>query len=263
MNFTGFDGWTELQPIHSWDPRNGDTVRRRWRGTPNTMAALENSLRLLRVAYTREADEHGGYSLITATYGALETQPKGEALADTWSLLGNDMEKSLWDGPVARYLFNQAEWYDANGVPSPQYVNIRRDITDLVTGTKIMSELAWWDDANPLTKQFVGDLLKGADTTYISQWVLRHVQILARGCSIRPNAVNIDKVYATTDLLRAWEGVPANLALPFDVPTGIWLKKTPSFDQVAADKWQLTQEFWHADSYAKTAYEVVTQSPPS
>jgi len=57
-------------------------------------------------------------------------------------------------------------------------------------------------------------------------------------------------------MLRAVENIPTTIN--FELPTGWWLKRTPTVEQTAADKSTITQEYWHADAYDPFVYEVAS-----
>jgi hypothetical protein len=96
----------------------------------------------------------------------------------------------------------------------------------------------------------------GTDSYLVSQYVLRHVRVLASNTSLRPSYTNVGKVFPTTDALTLSEGTPTFLLDA--LPSGVWLKRTPSVDQVAPDKWSITQEYWHAETYNSFIYETAT-----
>jgi len=94
---------------------------------------------------------------------------------------------------------------------------------------------------------------QGIESYPHSQWVLRHVLVIAANSSIRPSLVNVGRMY-TTDMLRAVESIPDTLK--FDLPSGWWLKRTATVEQTAADKFTIAQEYWHADSFDSFVYDM-------
>ena len=250
--FYGHNGYAELKPASSWDPRRGWTIIRRYKGVQAAIDALAVTLINAGVRFSREVMPDGGYHILNATYGAEETQPPNEALSDQWDLDGNDIEKSLWLKPSVKALFDPLL---ENGFPGNQWVEVRRDIQSLVAGDKLPSGIAWFADASEFTKRFVADLLRGVDSYHSSEWVLRRRQVIARNSIIKPSNTYVNMIFLTTAKLMAVEGVPSNL--PFTLPNGVWLKKSPKRSQIAADKWEISQEYWWADDYSTIAYDAV------
>jgi hypothetical protein len=89
----------------------------------------------------------------------------------------------------------------------------------------------------------------------VSQWVLRHTIIIAANSTIKPSLINVGKVF-TTQMVQLIENIPATLK--FDLPQGWWLKRTPTVEQTSADKFTITQEFWHGDAFDPFVYEVAS-----
>ena len=251
--FYGLNNYTELVGEYTWDPRRGPTVIRNFKGTPDTIAALSTGLYNTKTRFHLSRMPDGGYSMLTTFQGAEDTQPVDQPLTDYWSLDGADIEESLWNHPDAIALF--ADMLDDDGNPTNQYTSVRRDIQDVVSGNKLLSEIAWWATASVSMKQFVHTLLIGQDTYFRSSWVLDRKTVIAWNSIIRPTTNNINKVYTSTLSLRQVEGVPD---LPFDLPDGIWLKKSPKFDPLGSDKWQISQQWWWGDNYSTFSYQVAT-----
>jgi hypothetical protein len=93
----------------------------------------------------------------------------------------------------------------------------------------------------------VNQMSLGVEAFTVSQYVLRRVLIIAANSSIKPSLEHVGEIYRTAELVQA-EAVPGTIR--FDLPEGYWLKRTPTVDQMSLDKWQITQEWWHADAYS-------------
>ena len=278
--FFGYEGAAELPSVSTWDPRTGDSLERRWKGRPTAIDGIEAQLRAAGIPFRREVMPNGGYNIITAIYGAAETQPAGEPLADLWDLVGNDLEKSIWlCDDVRAELKKMASGLDVTRLAG--LARLRADCEALARGDAITYDTQtgeqgtltveqWLDGIttyitptyaqgnlnalNPLVfKKLLRSLSQGVEAFVVSQYVLRHRQVIAKGSTIKPSTANINKVYTNTLDMMDVEAVPNDL--PFDLPEGVWLKKTPTRDQVAGDKWQITQEWWHADDYDDLAYK--------
>lgn len=272
MSFFGVSGLVELPSAPGWDPRSGDIIHRRWRGTPTEIAAAKASLRTAGIRYQVEPTDDGGYQVIGAYYGAEDTQPPGEPLSDQWTLDGNDIEKSLWELPAVRaeldkilitnyrdpiqlalmaglhelrpmmeaYARGEQKWTQPNGTE-----------VDLTVGYIYGFVMTIGLDPAVLMPLLLS-LTKGVESYTVSQWVLKHTLVIAANSTIKPSKTNIGKMYATASLIEA-ESIPNTLR--FDLPDGYWLKRTPTVDQTAADKWTISQEWWHADAYDPFIYQ--------
>ena len=254
--FYGHNGYAELKPVSAWDPRRGWSITRRFKGLQSSIDALALTLIASGVRFTREVMPDGGYHILSATYGAEESQSPTEPLSDLWDLDGNDIEQSLWLRPSIKA---HLEFFlDESGFPTDSYVAITRDIQELVSGTKLPSDIAWWGDKDPHTpelKKFARELLRGVDSYHVSEWVLRRRRVIARNSTIQPSNAYVNMLFMTTSKLRAVEGVPSNL--PFTLPDGVWLKKSPKRTQIASDKWEISQEYWWGENYSTFAYDAV------
>lgn len=269
MNFHGFTGLSELSAAPGWDPRYGATVIRRWRGTPAGVALAAQELRSVGVRYQIEPQGDGGYHVLVATYGADETQPEDQALSDTWSLAGNDLEKELWDHPLIQAELDKITSPDSYHVAA----RLRRLCDAVVTGeddspdpqnngetlqatvTQIVSACSGLTISSDPFVKYVRSRIAGVEVWSISQWVLRRTTVVSTRSTIKPALVNVGKIF-TTDMLRTVELVPPQIR--FDLPTGYWLKRTPTFDQSSADKWTAIQEYWHSDRYDDFVYQLAT-----
>ena len=262
--FYGHNGYAELKPASSWDPRRGWTIIRRYKGVQAAIDALAVTLINAGVRFSREVMPDGGYHILNATYGAEETQPPNEALSDLWDLDGNDFEKSLWLKPEIRNVLQK--YIDPDGTPSSIYLEVRADIAAIAAGEKYGADVYWWGKPGTVftpqelttIKRFVAALILGVDSYHLSAWVLRRRRVIASNSIIKPSNSYVNMIFQSTAGLMAIEGVPTNLA--FDLPNGIWLKKSPKRSQIAADKWEISQEYYWADEYSDFAYATVPGS---
>lgn len=260
-------GPIELPSIEGWDPRTGGSITRRFKGDQTLVRALALTHKAAGARIELMPPEEGGYSELRATYGASDTQPPGEPLADVWTLLGNDLEKDLWTHPKIR-----AEI--AKATNPEDLAQIKGEIEMLVKGEgevthsdgevyALTFDHIYAIHIDPLGpgmveatwRAFVGALSRGETSYVVSQWVLRHSLVVAANTSIKPTITNIDKVYTTAGLQSA-EAIPATIK--FDLPTGQWLKKAPTVEQESADKWRITQEWWFAEEWDSWTYDMAS-----
>jgi len=272
MSLTGFNGLAQLPDAPGYDPRTGDVIVRRWRGPEDAVLSAAASLRNEQIRYTIEPSLDGGYWMLVATLGADETQPPDLPLADTWALAGNDLEQSIWDHPRihAQWARLRTAMYPFSDSVATQIQTLRRCIEEYVKGERtvtvnnavlpidltIIETLVTLLGMDPsVFRALIEAMSLGAEAFSTSQWVLRHTLIISSRSSIRPSLFNVGRVF-TTNHLRSVERIPPTIM--FDLPDGWWLKRTPTAEQPAADKFTITQEWWHADTYDGFLYEVAS-----
>jgi hypothetical protein len=260
VTFSG-ENLVELKPAWTWDPRNGLALTRRWRGTPAAVNALALDLRSRGLRYTIDPEE-SGYQVLASTSGAEESQSLETPLSDVWSLVGNDIEQDIW-------LMSKVQVEFAKFADTLDGAKVRKWLTMLANGDFIFRDeqgddvtLSWGYVADfigqasmkpgvPSLKVDVfeglfGSLCAGVQSKPESRYVLRRVLTILAGSKIRPAYEGVNKVWST-DELKSRLAIPSTIM--FDLPDGVWLKRTPTVEQSAADKWTITQEWWHADSY--------------
>lgn len=250
----------ELPDVRSYDPRTGWRVTKRWRGTPDAIRQKTQEVVNAKMQCTLEPSDDGGYDVLSASYGVDLYDGTGATLADQWSLQGNDLEKSIWELPAVKT--ELAKITDSSKVGL-----LRSDIEALARGDETirdesgeeidLTETALLDVAVALgctrsvIKSLIDSMSRGVDSFLVSQYVLRHTVTVASGSSIRASYTGVGYVYST-DQLTAAETIPNNII--FSLPTGVWLKRTPTVDQISYDRWQIVQEWWHADAYDSFIY---------
>lgn len=192
-----------------------------------------------------------------------------------WSVPGNMLEKDLWEKPaVIAALDTLRAYYLA--LPSGTLekavqgvLNVKRIVQAIVEGQTSVTLIttAWAESVeSPIGAQFLRDFCTGAgmssteaDTMSglleslgrgtrsfpVSQWVLRRVKTGPLGSSLRGLRTNVNRMYTTSALVTA-ESVPSNLL--DDIPSGYWLKQSPSVEQ-QNDRLVVTNEWWWAEKY--------------
>jgi hypothetical protein len=231
---------------YSWNPRTGYQQVVLYTGTQSELDSIASVAKANNYSHRYVPDASGGYSTLEVTYGAAETQDPTEALADEWSLLGNDLEKSIFEHPSVTS--------EQDGWTSEQKLNFKSAVEaasrgDSATTVDMLEELP--DGAVQLAESVYEELAKGVEAFPVSQYVLRRSITIASNSTLQPALDNVGKVYSTSGL-SASEGVPATLK--FSLPDGFWLKRTPSVEPSGVDKWVITQEYWHADEYSTFLY---------
>jgi hypothetical protein len=254
MKLTGLS-LVELPSGRSWDPRIGFTIIRRYRGSLTQIQMVEANAKAANLRVQIEPDTEGGFGVVSVWYGAEETQPSDVPLADTWELVGNDLEKELWELPKVVEALST--------LTLTKRRRIRIEVESWLTGPLVVGDVTYsdWDayiayaeltaDQAEILKELVTERIRGVQAWTVSQWVLRRTLIIAANSTIKPALSDVGKVRSTTTL-KSEENIPSTVK--FDLPEGFWLKRTPTFTQTAADKWTITQEWWHADAYSELIY---------
>lgn len=267
MKFYGHADANELASVRSWHPRTGWSITRRWTGNPAALDTIQAQLLADGVPIDRDPGERGGFGRISGTFGADTDQPEDQPLSDNWSLVGNDLEKTLWELPQVVAETSKIPGDDTTKIQ--RLARLKADIDALVRGQttttgdtgeeidltvdQLMLVVAALGMSTTVFLGLMKSMAAGVESWSVSQFVLRNVRVLAKnfGSSLKPNYDNVGKVL-TTATLKQQEQVPS--VLPFDIPEGVWLKRTPTADYESADKTVVTREFWHADSYDKFVY---------
>jgi len=252
MSFHGAN-LEQLRDSRSWDPREGWSIDRPWRGSPAAIDVKIAALVAAGIRLTHEADDQAGYERVTAHLGAEDTQDDEVELTDQWTLVGNDIEKDLWLHPKVTAIF--AAFLDGSGFPTSQYAELKQDFQDVISGDKALDDLAWWAGASTDTKKFMRALLRGEESYTVSQFVLRNVKVVAANYSLKPSYSRVGKVMSGTTLDTVYTP-PATIK--FNLPDGFWMERTPTVEQVAPDKYSITREWWNFDEYDDFIYELVT-----
>jgi hypothetical protein len=246
MPLTTNQGPTELPILKTWDPRLGWQSTRRWRGTLDTLATAVNTLQASGYRITIEPDPDSPYATLSATVAGPEdgTSPD-TSLLTTWALLGNDLEKDTIELPkVQAALVTLSD----SGLS-----NFRKDLQAALDAFTPPDATPFALDA--IMTGLYRSKLRGVESYAVSQFVLRRTTFASVLASYKPSLANIGRIY-TTAALTAAEQIPNTLR--FDLPDGYWLKRTPTWEQQDADRAQITQEWWHAESYDPFIYDTAT-----
>lgn len=174
---------------------------------------------------------------------------------DTWELVGNDSEKSLYQHQKCKAFDNTLVAFIRQGV-----ANSTSDGSPTVL-------------ANADAQKLYDHLVAGYEGFELSQFVLRRTTTTSRRSTLKAIFTNTHKLF-TAAQLQAAELIPAEVL--FDIAQveatapalatggaldGIfkyrWLKKTPTVTQQARHKFAKTYEYWFA-AWSTWIYEEVT-----
>lgn len=240
----GAPGLTEQPPEKEYIPNRGWETVRIWYGTEQACYGFASQLiqtgyririsRVENLTYGIEA------RIPDAQDGATPPNNPDDQQVVTWELVGNDLNKSLFDHD------------DFESIPLEDDKQTLRDLRD---GRKSFTS----DFATLLTgtaAQFRDLLAKGVQGFTVSQYVLRRTGTVPLDWNGQFAMTNVGKVYTSTSQLETEESVPATLN--FVMPSGQWLKRTPSIRQQRDGRWTINNEWWHADEWSDLLYDAVT-----
>lgn len=271
MSYHGIASLVELPNQPGWDPRTGDQIVRRWRGSPAAVELQRLALRGAGIRYQVEQPEDGSYAIINGYYGAAETQDPGQAISDVWDLEGEDPEKAIWEHPrwirltqfadddtraeyvakVRTWIENLARgertWTDDDGTV------IVLNQSEILENAAILFNLTVGQQEYLWLKWLIQDFVSGVEAWPTSRWVLRRTLTVSEGTTIRMDRRNVGNV-STTQELAAMN--PIDPEILFDLPTtGWWVKRTPKKLNVGSGKYTIMYEWWHADDYSRFVYD--------
>lgn len=232
----GFPTMASLPDSPVWSAQRGAmAVVQRWRGPREDAVSLLYSMQG-QCAVLRLEDDSGGYATVVAEFDTLPTLPAPTELpGPRWDLQGNDLEKDLFTHP------------EFEAMDSDQRELLRKVRADAVNADR--SEI----DPTGAPADFLNLILLGTQSYTISQYVLR-ATIAVPGTfnpAVPITALNVGKVYEDNADLIVAEAIPA---LPFALPAGMWLKRTPVWTQQDGRRWQYVQEWWHATTWSARLY---------
>jgi hypothetical protein len=170
-----------------------------------------------------------------------------------WELLGNDVEKSIYEHPNARVLGDKmltAIKIAIKEVEDAALLNSSTVYAENETNLAAIAVLLGVSSANALLLFRL--IVKGTTSFVASQYVLRRTQTISSRGQVTFSFSNVDKIHTAAQVLAS-ELVPAEVqfsiaAIPEPTAqTGYswgWLKKTPTIAQAAGRRFQCVQEYW-------------------
>lgn len=223
------------------DPTRGLFVIRVWEGTRDAINGIVSTLSSDQT-YTIDDSDSPLYRLTVRTPDD-DTLTSSSEVVNTWELLGNDIQKDLYEHPKSLAVTESDLRKIRDAIANPG------DTPPTLTG-----------DADTLYKL----LLKGTNAYVVSQYVLRKTQTVSSRFQTLVAFANIEKIHTTAQVISA-EAVPSTLIFSISqipIPasqTGYqwgWLKKTPTVSQLGT-KFQITQEYW-LEQWSTYIYDLAT-----
>ena len=221
-----------------WNALTGYRATRKFRGLKDDILGMVPAMRQAGFTFRITPDESGPMSecVMTAPDAHDGADPSADTeITTTWTVAGNDIEKDLESHP---------NWLDLAETE-------RELLREYKDGTKKESEA--------LTTTTHGNnfktLIKAGTTSYtMSQIVVQRTMTVGPGYAGAAAMTNINRIYSQTGLTAA-EGIP--LTIVFTMLPGYYLKRTPTITQQPNGRFQITNEWWHADTWSTTLYGAV------
>lgn len=226
---------TEADPEIEWNSNTGYRATRKFRGLKQDILGLVPSMQQLGYSFRITPDDEGPMSECTLT--APDAQDGAAAdgdleLTTVWTVAGNDLEKSIE---------NKSEW---TSLPDAE----RDDLRDFLNGTKKETEV----DVSTTNGVAFRDLIKAGTTSYtLSQIVVQRTMTVSPGFAGAASMNNVNRIYTKASLTTA-EGIPATIV--FSMLDGQYLKRTPTITQQPNGRFQIVNEWWHADTWSTLLY---------
>jgi len=234
----GNTGITEYDPEIEWSSANGYRATRKFRGLKSDILGQVPSMRQAGYSFRITPDEDGPFAECTMTAPDAQdgASPDAEAEITTiWTVAGNDIEKDLESHP------SWLSMAETERELLREYKDGSKKESDVTTTTT--------HGANFKT------LIKAGTTSYtISQIVVQRTMTVGPGYAGAAAMSNINGIYSTTGLSTA-ENIPATIV--FTMLAGQYLKRTPTITQQPNGRFQITNEWWHADTWSETLYGAV------
>ena len=225
----------EQDPEIEWNSTTGFRATRKFRGLKDDILGMVPSMRQAGYTFRITPDEDGPMSECVMT--APDAQDGADASAETeitttWTVAGNDIEKDLE---------SHANWLSMDEAE-------REALREYKAGSKKESEV----ETTTTNGSNFKALIKAGTTSYtISQIVVQRTMTVGPGYAGAAAMSNINGIYSASGLSAA-ENIPATIV--FTLLSGFYLKRTPTITQQPNGRFQIPNEWWHADTWSTTLY---------
>ena len=222
-----------------WSSTTGFRSTRKFRGLKDDILGMVPSMRQAGYTFRISPDEDGPMSECVMT--APDAQDGADSSAETeittiWTVAGNDIEKDIE---------SHADWLTLAETE-------REHLREYKDGSKKESAVA---TSTPDGAEFK-TLIKAGTTSYtISQIVVQRTMTVNPTYSAGSDSMtNVNRIYSKDGLTTA-EDIPSTIF--FSLLAGQYLKRTPSITQQGNGRYQITNEWWHADTWSTLLYGTV------
>ena len=231
----------EQDPEIEWSSANGFRSTRKFRGLKEDILGMVPSMRQAGYTFRISPDEDGPMSECVMT--APDAQDGADASAETeittiWTVAGNDIEKDIESHP---------DWIGLA-------VSSRENLRDFKNGSKKEGAVVL-AEGDTDAEEFK-TLIKAGTTSYtISQIVVQRTMTVNPTYSAGSDSMtNVNRIYSKGGLTTA-EDIPSTIF--FSLLDGQYLKRTPTITQQGNGRYQITNEWWHADTWSTLLYGTV------
>ena len=230
----------EQDPELEWSSTTGFRATRKFRGLKEDILGMVPMLQMAGFSFRISPDEDGPMSECVMT--APDAQAGADASAETeltplWTVAGNDIEKDLESHP---------KWIDLA-------VSTRENLRDFKNGSKKEGDVVVAEaDLTSSDAADFYDLIKAGTTSYtISQIVVQRTMTVSPSYAGAIAMTNVNRIYSKAGLTSA-ESIPGTIV--FSLLAGYYLKRTPTITQQPNGRFQITNEWWYADTWSTLLY---------
>ena len=249
MSVHGASGFLEQSQQRRWDVANGAVIDRTWEGPTSGLATFISGT--LPAGYNSiNIEDDTEMCTVVAQYKDSSTDGIGEASADGlvqrwWELDGNDLEKSIWEHPTVTAVTSS---YDTT-----QLAAMRAHLETILDGTATSS----WADAD--VSAAMDRIARGVEAFSVSQYVLRKTEVVRAGTSLSASHSNTNKIFSYSALSSAEPSLAGyDLVAAAGLSALVWLKRTPDVRPTSNGLYEITTEYWGADSWDTWLYETAS-----
>lgn len=259
---TSTSGVQALESERGYTLQTGHTVDRRWKGTEaECQAYLDALVAAGGVVNARIVHDAGGYYILTVSYSAASASDgggsapaSGDSVITIWTRERSRIEKSLWTVPAVVAVLNAVAVPSGENATSAKAA-VRRDI-EAYLRREIDSEVLesslgrYGVDNQTALRQLMSEFALGVESYPLDQFVIRRTQTGPLSYLINDDAT-ANQIW-TRNTLIAQSTMPADFKAR--VPTGYFLQSAAGLQQIDLYRWQITQEWDHADSFSTWLY---------
>lgn len=245
----------------TWNRTSGFSTVRTWEGKYEELFAMVSSLQsaydnieLVRIGDTPV------WSL-TASVGNTDSGDNSQDdPVDTHELIGNDLQQSVLINPTltASLTGNSAGLVmRAIKLAHTNYTGGKKSYEEVAVDITTACNTAFNGSPGTATGEALNvfdDLVAGKESFVASQYVYRRTRTVSkRNTTLKAAFSNVNKIFTSAQAVITAESIPSSVN--FDLPSGEWLKKTPTVNAQFGAKTQITYEYWHADEWSRLYYE--------